>query len=141
MQPHRGILCPVARVSIVENLFIAEKKGVLRSWPKSPTHRHCMQTSTTYVRHTPRTREQYWSCKREHTNHADVWVLVDQRAQQVHFLVQIGSPHVAYPLASKSLCAVLPTNSVLLHLSAMRESHARLMAVQACPSTQTRCSS
>lgn len=123
------------------SVFIAKQRGVLRSWPKSPTHRHCRRTLTTYVRHTPRTRKRYWSCKRGHTNHADVWVLIDQRAQQVHFLVQIGSPHVAYSLASKSLCTILSANSVLLHLSAMSESHARLMAVQACPSTQTSCGS
>lgn len=87
----------------------------------------------------PRKRKPKQIRKRRRTNHADVWVLIDQRAQQIHLLVQIRPPDVSYPLPSKTLCAILATYGVLLQLSTMSETHTRLVAIQTRPSTETSC--
>jgi hypothetical protein len=72
---------------------------------------------------------------KRYTDHADVWVLVNEGAQEVHLLVQVRPPYVANSLTCETLCAILTTHSVLLQLSAMSETHARLVSVQTCPSS------
>ena len=56
--------------------------------------------------------------------------MFDQRAQDVHLLVQIRAPDVAYALAGDALSTVLSAHRILLHLCAVGEAHARLLAVQ-----------
>jgi hypothetical protein len=70
-----------------------------------------------------------------YTDHADVGILVDKRAEEVHFVVQVGPPDVSYPLTCDPLCAVLAPHSTLLQLCPMSKAHARLVTIESCAST------
>jgi hypothetical protein len=70
-----------------------------------------------------------------YTDHADIGILVDKRAKEVHFVVQVGPPDVTYPLACDALCAVLAPHRAFLQLRAVSKAHARLVAIQPRAST------
>jgi hypothetical protein len=63
--------------------------------------------------------------------------LFHERAQHVHLLVQVASPHFAYALTRQSLRPILAAaqSGVLLQLSTVGETHARFVAVQPRPSS------
>lgn len=63
--------------------------------------------------------------------------MFDERAQQLHLLVQVRSPHLAYALAGHSFGAILSASQsgFLLQLSTMSKTHARFVAIQPRPST------
>lgn len=71
------------------------------------------------------------------TDHANIRILLDERTQQFHLLVQVVLPHVAYALSSNALGAVLYAahGGILLHLSAVGKSQSRFVAVQSSSTT------
>jgi hypothetical protein len=66
----------------------------------------------------------------ESTHHADVRVLFNKRAQQLHLLMQIRLPNLTYPLSSNALGGILATQISILRC-ALSKTHARLMSIQA----------
>lgn len=89
------------------------------------------------IRHTLADKKSGRFKRERFTDHADIRVLLDQGTQQLHLLMQVVSPHFAYPLPGNALCTVLRAThlGILLQLGTVSKTQARFVAVQSGSST------